>query len=219
MRILGEMRANIQLKQNMLGLVIDKFRSLHKPPRSLLQVVRIGYLPEVIAIDFVRGTCTLPSTPNANAYVLVLLDLFSRFVYAARVSNPCIPFRHEGVTPANDVTHADSPNRSSAHNCDSEDSAHSLHSNLDSLPKTFLNITSRPLGKRKLKRNDNIYSVYRLVLPSLYTYSSMDGMLKERDAGEEEVEEQEEDPGALEEQQGPPDAGANEAGILASVQR
>ena len=65
----------------------EKFRSLHPHPRSPMHTVRVGYRDEILAIDFVGGNGTLPGTPNSNKYILVMIDLFSRYVQAVALPN------------------------------------------------------------------------------------------------------------------------------------
>ena len=85
-------------------------------PLSPLHSVRTGYRGEVLAVDLVGKTGTLHRTANCNKNLLVILDLFSRFVHASRLSNPSFALAHEPLARANDMSLADSPIHSSAHN-------------------------------------------------------------------------------------------------------
>ena len=67
--------------------VCDRFRSLHAKPRSPLHPVRVGFRGEILAIDLVGGKETLPTTDRENKYILVVIDMFSRYVLAVPVSN------------------------------------------------------------------------------------------------------------------------------------
>ena len=60
----------------------EKIRSLRAIPRSPLHPVRVGYLGEILAIDLLGGKGTLPVTPAGIKYILVMIDLFSRYVHA-----------------------------------------------------------------------------------------------------------------------------------------
>ena len=65
----------------------EKCRSLRAQPRSPLHPVRVGYRGEILAIDLVGGKGTLPGTPSGNKYILVMIDLFSRYVNAVALPN------------------------------------------------------------------------------------------------------------------------------------
>ena len=67
--------------------VCDRFRNLHAKPRSPLHPVRVGFRGEILAIDLVGGKEALPTTVRDNKYILVMIDLFSRYVVAVPVPN------------------------------------------------------------------------------------------------------------------------------------
>ena len=82
----------------------------------------------------------------------------------------------------------------------------------------FQDVTYRLLSKRTINRTENMDSDNGLVLPSLNADSGMDGRQNEADGEEEEqVAEHEEQAGTLQEQERPPDAGANGRGMRASA--
>ena len=83
----------------------------------------------------------MPTRPSGNKYVLMISYIFSRYVHADRHSNPSIALPHEPAMQANEIPLANSSISSSIRNSVSEDSVHSLHSNLDSLQQRFHHVT------------------------------------------------------------------------------
>ena len=67
--------------------VCDRFRRLHAKPRNTLHPVSVGFRGELLAIDLVGGKEALPSTLRDNRYILVMIDLFTRYVVAVPVVN------------------------------------------------------------------------------------------------------------------------------------
>ena len=133
-----------------------------------------------------------PHEPIACKGVLLTLRNLSNNsivkMHADRFSNPSIVLRHEPAAPVNEVPLADSPLPSSAHNSDSKDSMHSNHSNLDSVPKGFHDITNRPAGKRLIKRNENKDYVYALTMSLLSAGGSRNGKASGEGGGGEVVQ-------------------------------
>ena len=67
--------------------VCDRFKIQARSPRSPLHPVRVGARGEILALDFVGGRDALPTTPRGNKLILVMIDLFTRYVVAIPLPN------------------------------------------------------------------------------------------------------------------------------------
>ena len=65
--------------------VCDKFRGRRKNPRHPLHPIPVGSGGEVLAMDLVGGKENLLTTPRGFKYILLMIDLFTRFVVAVPI--------------------------------------------------------------------------------------------------------------------------------------
>ena len=66
--------------------VCDRYKKVGRAPKNPLHPVRVGFRGETLAMDILGGKYALPTSPRGNRYILVMIDLFTR--YACAVALP-----------------------------------------------------------------------------------------------------------------------------------
>jgi transposase InsO family protein len=62
---------------------------LRKTPKSPLHPIQVGFRGEILAMDLMGGKYALPVTPRGNKYILVMVDLFTRYACAVALPDQC----------------------------------------------------------------------------------------------------------------------------------